>query len=255
MEPPGGPESRALIQTADSQGTALAVPEVRLIMLPSDRAFMLAPLNLMSNERLGCTVISDESEVYYNVGVRLKSSQRGRPSDNRVGFNLGFHDDQLFRGVHRTIAIDRSDGQETGCREILFDHTMAAGGGIPAEYNDLCLVIAPNPAHTSQAILQMARFNDVFLDSQFDNGSEGTGWEYELVYYPTTTDANGYKLPQPDGVVGTDLTNLGDDKENYRWNFLLENNEDKDDYSRIMAAASSAPIGSMRRVTSRRIST
>jgi hypothetical protein len=83
----------------------------------------------------------------------------------------------------------------------------------------------------------MARFNDVFLDSQFENGGDGTAYEYELIYYPTTTDANGFKLPQPDLVVGTDLTNLGDDKENYRWNFLLENNEDVDDYSRVIALA------------------
>jgi len=235
--PADGASSHALYQVNDSLAAANGLHNIRIVMDPADKALLYQTNNLMSNERLGCTVIYNESEIYYEAGVRLKSSQRGRPSNNRVGFNLGFNEDQLFRGIHPTIAIDRSDGQETGCREILFDHTMAAGGGIPAEYNDLCQVIAPNPAHSSHAILQMARFNDVFLDSQFDNGSEGTAWEYELIYYPTTTDANGYKLPQPDGVVGTDLTNLGDDKELYRWNFLLENNEDKDDYSRIIAAA------------------
>ena len=33
----------------------------------------------------------------------------------------------------------------------------------------------------------------------------GTVYEYELIYYPTTTDAGGYKVPQPDNVVGRDL--------------------------------------------------
>ncbi|MCW1922427.1 lamin tail domain-containing protein [Luteolibacter arcticus] len=235
--PAEGASSHALYQVNDGLAATNGLHNLRIVMDPADEALLYQENNLMSNERLGCTVIYDEREIYYDAGVRLKSSQRGRPSNNRVGFNLGFNQDQLFRGAHRTVAIDRSDGQETGCREILFDHTMAAGGGIPAEYNDLCKVIAPNPAHTSHAILQMARFGDVFLDSQFENGSDGTGWEYELIYYPTTTDGNGYKLPQPDGVVGTDLTDLGDDKEAYRWNFLLENNEDKDDYSRIIAAA------------------
>ncbi|MCF7676341.1 MAG: lamin tail domain-containing protein, partial [Akkermansiaceae bacterium] len=143
----------------------------------------------------------------------------------------------LFRGVHRTIAIDRSEGQITGCQEILYDQMMSASGGIPAEFNDLCQVIAPNPANTSHAILQLSRYGNVFLDSQFENGGDGNGYEYELIYYPTTTDANGYKLPQPDSVVGVNLTNLGDDKENYRWNFLQENNANHDDYSRIMALA------------------
>ncbi|RYD43117.1 MAG: hypothetical protein EOP83_32085, partial [Verrucomicrobiaceae bacterium] len=202
--PADGANSHALYQVNDNLAATNGLHNLRIVMDPADEALLYQENNLMSNERLGCTVIYDETEIYYEVGV---------------------------------LAIDRSDGQETGCREILFDHTMAAGGNIPAEYNDLCQVIAPNPAHTSHAILQMARFNDVFLDSQFENGSDGTAWEYELIYYPTTTDGNGYKLPQPDGVVGTDLTDLGDDKENYRWNFLLENNEDKDDYSRIIAAA------------------
>ena len=42
------------------------------------------------------------------------------------------------------------------------------------------------------------------LDAQFDGGSEGMRYEYELVYYPLTTDdgsPGGLKLPQPDRVV------------------------------------------------------
>ncbi|WP_193212562.1 lamin tail domain-containing protein [Luteolibacter marinus] len=235
--PAGGAASHALYQVDDGLAATNGLQNVRIVMDPADENLLYQTNNLMSNERLGCTVIYGEREIYYDVGVRLKSSQRGRPSAARVGFNLGFNDDQLFRGVHKTVAIDRSDGQVTGCQEILYDHMMYASGGVPAEYNDLCQVIAPDPAHTSHAILQMARFNDVLLDSQFENGSDGTAYEYELIYYPLTTDANGYKLPQPDDVVGVDLTNLGNDKESYRWNFLLENNEDVDDYSRLIALA------------------
>ncbi len=233
--PAGGATSHALYQVNEGLAATNGLQNIRIIMDPADKALLYQTNNLMSNERLGCTVIYGEREIYYNVGVRLKSSQRGRPSSARVGFNLGFKKDRLFRGIHGAIAIDRSEGQITGCQEILYDHMMYASGGVPAEYNDLCKVIAPDPAHSSHAILQMARFNDVFLDSQFENGSDGTSYEYELVYYPTTTDANGFKLPQPDGVVGTDITDLGDDKERYRWNFLLENNEDVDDYSRVIA--------------------
>jgi hypothetical protein len=235
--PAGGASSHALYQVSDGLAATNGLHNFRIVMDPADEALLYQTNNLMSNERLGCTVIYNEREIYYDVGVRLKSSQRGRPSDQRVGFNVGFNDDQLFRGVHSTVAIDRSDGQETGCREILFDHTMYAAGGIPAEFNDLCKVIAPDSAHSSHAILQLARFNDVFLDSQFEAGGEGTAWEYELIYYPTSTDGSGFKLPQPDEVVGVDLTDLGDDPESYRWTYLIENNQDRDDYSRIMALA------------------
>ncbi|PAZ03904.1 MAG: hypothetical protein CAK88_13330 [Verrucomicrobiia bacterium AMD-G2] len=235
LYPAAGAQSYALYQVNDGLAATNGLHNLRIIMPPAEEALLYQLNNLMSNERLGCTVIYNEKEVYYNVGVRLKSSQRGRPATARVGFNLGFYAGQLFRGVHKTVSIDRSEGQITGAQEILYDHMMYAGGGIPAEYNDLCKVIAPDPAHTSTAIMQLARFGDVFLDSQFDNGSNGTAYEYELIYYPTTVDGSGFKLPTPDSVVGTDVVSLGADKENYRWNYLLENNEDVDDYTRIIA--------------------
>ncbi len=232
--PADGPNSHAFYQVDDGLADGNGLHNLRIIMAPADKALLYQTTNLMSNGRIGCTVIYNEREVYHDVGVRLKSSQRGRPAPARVGYNLGFNEGNLFRGVHSTIAIDRSEGQITGCQEILYDHMMYAAGGVPAEYNDLVKVIAPDPAHTSAAILQMARFGNTFLDSQFENGSEGTVYEYELIYYPTTTDGSGYKLPQPDNVVGTDLVDLGNDKESYRWNFLTKNNEDADEYSRVM---------------------
>jgi len=235
--PAKGADSYALYQVNDGLATSNGRHNVRIVMDPVNKALLYRTNNLMSNERLGCTVIYDEKEVYYDVGARLKSSERGRPSSSRVGFSIGFNKDQLFRGVHRTVSIDRSEGQEPGCFEILFDHMMYASRGVPAEYNDLCKVIAPDPANTSSAILQLARYGDVFLDSQFENGSDGTSYEYELIYYPTTADPNGYKLPQPDDTRGADVTNLGDSKENYRWTYLIENNEDVDDYSRMIAMA------------------
>jgi hypothetical protein len=235
--PRNGAASHALYQVDDGLAATNGLHNIRIIMTPQDKALLYRTNNLMSNGRIGCTVIYNEREVYYNVGVRLKSSQRGRPSDARVGFNLGFNKDQLFRDVHRTIAIDRSEGVVTGCKEILFDHMIYASGGIPAENNDLCQVIAPNPAHTSPAILQLARFGDVFLDSQFPDGGDGTVYEFELIYYPTTSDSAGYKLPQPDGVVGVNVGDMGNDQENYRWTYLQKNNESVDEYGRIMAMA------------------
>jgi len=235
--PAEGPDSHALYQVNDGLAATNGLNNLRIVMDPADKAFLYQTTNLMSNGRIGCTVIYNESEVYYNTGVRLKSSQRGRQNSARVGFNLSFNDDQLFRGALSTVAIDRSEGQITGAREILFDHMMYASGGVPGEYNDLCKVVAPDPAHTSTAILQMARFGSDFLDTQFDNGADGTVYEYELIYYPTSADASGYKLPQPDNVVGVDITSFGDDKENYRWTYLTKNSEDKDDYSKVIAMA------------------
>ncbi|CAN5347859.1 hypothetical protein BH23VER1_BH23VER1_20880 [soil metagenome] len=235
--PAGGAGSRALFKVDDGFAATNGLHNIRIILTPADRIILHEPTNVMSNGRIGTTVIYNEREIFYDVGVRLKGSQRARNRVARIGFNIGFNKDQLFRGVHRTIAIDRSEGQVVGQIEALWDQTMTASGGIPAEFNDLIQVIAPDPAHTSPAQLQLARFGSVFLDSQFEDGSNGTVYEYELIYYPQTTAPNGLKLPEPDSVVGTPITNLGDDPENYRWNYLIKNNQEADDLSRIIALA------------------
>jgi len=199
-------------------------------MDPNDVIFFETPRNLMSNDRIPCTLIDREGTIYYNVGVRIKGSQRARSSDTRFGFNVGFSSEQLFRNVHRSVAIDRSEGQVVGQRELLFDIMATSTGGVPGEFNDLAYVISPNPNHTGPAILQLARFGSVFLEDQFEDGSDGTVYEYELVYYPLTTDAGGYKVPQPDVVLARRIDDIGDDPESYRWTYLIKNNQEFDNF-------------------------
>ena len=238
--PAGGASSRALWKVDDGLAATNGLHNVRIIMTPDDADWLHATVNLMSDDRVGATVIYDEREVFYDVGVRLKGSERGRPQPARLGFGLFFHAEQPFRGVHRSVMVDRSEGVGYGQREMLINEVMTHAGSVSGEYNDLIQVIAPRVQHTGPAELQLARFGSSFLDAQFDGGSDGTLFEYELVYFPTTTDdgtPTGLKLPQPDQVVGTGIHSLGDDKEAYRHTFMIENNRWRDDYQRLMDVA------------------
>ncbi len=242
--PPGGPASGALYKTADTlAGQANAFP-LRILVSPAVDRELHEITNLMSNAKVPATVIYREREVFYDVGVRLRGSQRGRPDNNRTGFHITFSPEQPFRGVHRTISIDRSGGWAGfvpfGAQdEILVKHIATHAGGIPGMYDDLIRVIAPRRIHSGSALLLMARFSSVYLDSQFENGGDGTKYTYELIYHPTTSigGVEGPKRPLPDSVLGTDHTNLGDGKENYRWFYLIENNVQRDDYSTIQRFA------------------
>ncbi|MCZ7634851.1 MAG: hypothetical protein M5U12_01530 [Verrucomicrobia bacterium] len=73
---------------------------LRLLLTPANRDLLHAFTNVMSNEELPATVIYNDRRAYYDVGVRLKGSQRGRYSDTRVSFHLAFPPDDLFRDVH-----------------------------------------------------------------------------------------------------------------------------------------------------------
>jgi hypothetical protein len=229
-----GAESRALYKVNDGAAATTGLHNFRLITTNADRTFMHTNTEVMSNDRIECTVIDRENDIYYGAGVRLKSSERGRNQTGRVGYNIDFPSDGLFRGAHGGVAVDRSEGQSPGQRELLFDIMISNSGGPISRYYDFIKILAPNSVLTGGAVLQMARYDDVFLDTQFENGSAGSVYEYELVYYPTTATAAGLKIPEPDGVVGVGVSNLGDDPERYRWFFLNKINREADDFAPIM---------------------
>lgn len=229
--PSGGANSRAIYKVNDGQSLMSKLHPVRIIMTPSDAEFLHNATNLMSDELLPCTVIVDEKNVFYNAGVRMKGSER-----NRVGFTVKFSAGSKLWGVHNGFTIDRSGGQSgLGGKhdEILIWRVINKAGGLPDVYDDLCQVFSPRGSEDGSGYLRLAKYGDVFLDSTFKNGGDGEMYKLELIYYPTNTvDGNpeSLKVPLPDLVLGTDIGDLGDDKENYRWTFLKENHLMRDNY-------------------------
>jgi hypothetical protein len=236
--PPEGQRSRALFRVSAPVGETHGKRSVRIWMTASDSEWLHAEPNLMSNDKVGATVIYDDRDIFYDVGVRGKGSQRGRGVDARHGFALYFNADEPLLGGYGSAMVDRSQGVGYGQREWLLNQAMARAGSVSAEYNDLVHLVAPLEMHTGSAELQLARFGNTMLDAQFDEGGEGQLFEYELIYYPTTTvdgAVEGAKRPRPDQVVGTHLRGLGEDKESYRHLFLAKNNRRADNYTGLMA--------------------
>ncbi|NQU26149.1 MAG: lamin tail domain-containing protein, partial [Candidatus Nealsonbacteria bacterium] len=243
--PAAGPDSRALYAVDDGQAGAGPHLDFRLIMTAADVAFQFdgpGTTNALSNHRRGATVVAAGNEVYYDVGVRLKGSGYSRGGE-RTGYNIRFHPDRLYLGVHDVIAVDRTAsayGVGASHRELVLKHIATHAGGIPGMYDDLIYFIPPkNNANVvaTTAQLLLSRYDDAFLDSSYENGSDGTRFKLELIYYPTTTvvagDPQSSKI-KPNTVLATDIQNMGDDKEAYRWNFLIKNQRARDDYSRIV---------------------
>ncbi|RIK81458.1 MAG: hypothetical protein DCC68_08570 [Planctomycetota bacterium] len=239
--PSDGPNSRALVRWNDGQASTGLATNFRILMTQADTDLMHLSTNVLSNERLGATIIYNESEIFYDAGVRLKGSFVGRDV-SRVGFNISFNPDQLFRGVHDKVAVDRSQtATAISPTEVLMFHMANQAGGLPSRYDDLIYVIAPRSAQTSVAHLRMAGYDEVFLDEEYENGSDGEQYEFEVIRWATTTvDGNPESLKASpnagNGYANVDLQNLGLDKEDYRWLFLLTNNRTEDDYGDIIPA-------------------
>jgi len=239
--PAAGTNSRALFKVDDGAAFMPQLHRIRLLMTPADAELLHAPTNVMSNDRLGVTVIYDEREVFYDVGVHLQRSERGRNDPSSAGFTVKLDPTHLFRGVQDSFTIDRSGGQSgLGGRhdEILLWHAVNHAGGIPGLDCDLVQLFAPRAQQNSTGLMRMAAFDDNYFDNQFRNGGDGATYKMELIYYPTTTttgDPQAPKLPQPDEVINVDFQDWGDDQENYRWIFIQENQADRDDYGQIIA--------------------
>lgn len=239
--PARGPDSRALFKVSEGQALMTQLHRLSLLMLPADAQLLHASTNVMSNAEVGLTVVQDEGEVFYDVGVHLQSSERGRDNSSRVGFTVGFHPDHLFRGTQKNFTIDRSGGYSgQGGRhdEILLWHAVNHAGGLLGLECDLVQVFAPRSSEDSTGLLRLAAFDSDYYGDQFANGDEGSRYLLELIYYPTTTltgNPQSPKLPQPDDVISGDLQHWGNDPENYRWIFRQENQADLDDYSQMMA--------------------
>ena len=221
--PAGGGASRALIRVQDGQAATRDIHNFRILMTPADTALLHTPTNRLSNATLPATVIYNESEIFYDVGVSLRGSNAGRSDNNHVSFYISFDPTQLFRGVHSSAVLDRSGRGATAPfsqDELLIKHLANVSGDIPSMYDDLVHVIAPNPIHSRTALLMMERYSNDYLDSQFANGSEGNLFKLELFYVPlNTTDGNpeSPKLPSPYfHPPSKELEDLGSDKEAYR---------------------------------------
>jgi len=235
--PKAGEDSRAMYRVEDGQAWSGQVHDLRVIMPGSEVDFMFESTNLMSSDPMPATVIYDEREVYYDVGVRLKGSH-WRRDDNVVGYTVTFNEDQLFRGVQDSVAIDRS-GREPVTRgqdEIYIKH-MLNKAGVPCMYDDLINFIAPRSDHTGSALMLMSRYERNFLESQWENGDEGTVFELDGIEYPTTTvDGNPESMKPATSSAGIypDFADFGDDKETYRVAILIKNNRQRDDYSGLI---------------------
>ena len=234
LYPSAGPESRAMFVVQDGRAQE-RLNNLRVVMNSRDASRMLRATQLMSNQRLGATVIYNESEVYYDVDIRLSGASSSRQTINN-GYSIQFRADQLFLGVHDNVTIDRNN-----LNEIFVRHLINRAGDVPGMYNDAIYFVGPLTSRVGYAQLRMARYDDVYLSSQFEDGNEGLLFEKELTYRQSISrpsDRESLKVPQGythPVELNTDLQDFGDNKEAYRWHWLPKNHRDQDDFEQIIA--------------------
>lgn len=230
--PAAGRDSRALIKWEDGRAQVGVRHNFRMIMTQAEINKLFTATNMMSNERLGATVVYDEREVFYDVGIRLRGSMFSRQNSASAGYNIKFQPDRLFRGVHSSVTM-----KTPGKAEILVKHS-AVQLGVPQMYDDFVYMNTPAGNGDGIAIMSMARYGDEFITTQYDDGGDGTVFKMQGVRVLLNNSGNpeALKTYQPVGWISSyDLTDLGD-AEQYRWSIQIMNNRAKDDYGPLVDA-------------------
>ena len=228
--PADGTDSRALLQVADGQGPLTPIDTLRIIIMQEELDRLFARENNMSNRFLPSTLVHNRTS-FYDVDVRLIGSMFLRPNS---GYKIRLHPDQSFYGVHDSLRLDLS-----GLPEIVLKQMVnRAGGGQTSMYDELVyLVMPPHPTignHTNVTLLNLARFENGYLEEQFINSSSGTKWKPEIIAYPggpAGGDTEALKrntvsvqTRNDDIGVSSDLTLYqGNDAEFYRPTLLIKN--------------------------------
>jgi hypothetical protein len=249
--PADGPASRALYKVGDAGISSQPVRnKMRLYMTAADANTLHNPIHSVSDFRWPATVIYNDREVWYNVGVRLRAAPYGRQG-NRAGWNIQFGADRPFRGGITSVGVDgafnmpRTDGGGwlenslgASVNELLFHAVANRAGGIPANYDDVVYFQTPRSSEGNRrAQLKLHRFNNGYLEEAFDNGADGLLFKQELIYHPTTTvDGNPESLKNAyNAHLDTEIRSFGTSRDNYRFNYIPQNNQERDDFDRIIA--------------------
>lgn len=232
--PSGGPSSRALYRV-DTRLARAPRKAFRFILTPADGRLLDASTNMMSDDRIGATVVWNDREVFYDCGVHLHGSMFSRGNLDAVPYNVKFPADRRFRGVHRTVQLNRGV-----IEEIIAKHAQTQAG-IPGMYEDIVELFSHRRGNAGAARLSLAHYNDIYLGSQFENGADGLLYNMEGIRVLAAThngSVEGIKLGMPvDWVSDYDVMNLGDDPEQYRFSTTLRNNRARNDHAPYIAMA------------------
>jgi len=236
--PAAGINSRALYQVDEGAGTSYPIDTMRIVLTSADYGSLYSSVNMMSNNYVRGTLIYEGrfgddviQEAYHDVEIRQVGSRFLRP---RSGYKIRLHPDNKFNGVHGSIRFDMSGG---GPREIYMKQMVnRAAGSSVSLYDDIAYLIHRHPSEGNRTVLfQMARYEDVFLNEQFQDGSDGTLWELDDITFPTNPNSQNYKTGT--GTSPQDIRYRGQDPEAYRGHLLIKNNRTEDAYEKIVELA------------------
>jgi hypothetical protein len=200
----------------------------------------------LSNELMDCTFVYNDSEVFYNVGIRFRGSPFLRSGSNRDprdrhAYRIDFNPDQKFGG-REEMNLDNTEGSNRGPLQERASYWFYSQMGLEFSMQEYVRVIINGRSH--------ANYEDV----------QKVDGDYIRRWFPNDTDGYIHKIDDyfEYSANGTAHTNLDEGlkydnrhpllKETYRWGFEKRSHRENDNWEHLFdfAVAMNTPSSSAR---------
>jgi spore coat protein CotH len=193
---------------------------------------------------MDCTFVFNDTEVFYNCGIRYRGSPfirsgRGRDPRDRYAYRIDFNPDQKFRN-REEINLDNTEGSNRGPLQERASYWFHSQMGLQFSMQEYVRVIINGRSHS------------IYEDVQKVDGDYIRGW------FPNDTEGYIHKIDDYFEYTadGTGFTNLDEGlkfdnrhpllKETYRWGFEKRSHREDDNWDHLfdLAVALNTPSSS-----------
>jgi hypothetical protein len=198
------------------------------VLIPSATAQELNSRPRMSNHLLPCSFIYDDTEVYYNCGLRFRGSPFIRGTANPVyskrALRIRFSPDNPFH-ERREMNLDTMEpGRNPPLQSERVAYWICRKIGIPWSDTRFVRVLANQTDHGLYGDVQ--KVDQDYLSFWFPGDDDG--YLYKIDDWFEFTDSGSFSNRN------ADLRWWGEDKELYRWNYRPRSRDEEDNLEPII---------------------
>jgi hypothetical protein len=198
----------------------------------------------LSNELLDCTFVYNNSEVFYNCGIRYRGSPfirsgSGRDPRQRYAYRIRFGPDQRFRGQEE-INLDNTEGGNRGPLQERASYWFYRQMGLEFSMQEFVRLVTNGNSYANYEDVQ--NIEGDYIDMWFPNDADGYMHKIDD-YFEYSADGTGFSNID-EGLHYDSRHPLL--KETYRWHFEKRGHREDDNWDHFFnfAKAMNTPSSS-----------
>jgi hypothetical protein len=200
----------------------------------------------LSNELMDCTFVYNDSDVFYNVGIRYRGSPfirsgSNRDPRNRYAYRIDFNPDQKF-GAREEINLDNTEGGNRGPLQERASYWFYEKMGLEFSKQEYVRLIMNGRSHADYEDVQ--KVDGDYIRRWFPSDTEGYIHKIDD-YFEYSADGTGF-ANLDEGLKYDSRHPLL--KETYRWGFEKRSHRENDNWDHLfdLAVALNTPSSSAR---------